>query len=94
MQSVATVATANGSKYLQQLCKHWSHRLEVEYDAERGRVNFGDAAVHFSAVAHYIVAVLAGPDAETLARLEPVVALHLQRFAYRENLAVVWVRGE
>jgi hypothetical protein len=93
MQSTATITTANGSKYLQQLCKHWSHKLETEYDNERGRVNFGDAAVHFSAAAHHIIAVLAGPNAETLDRLEEVVARHLRRFAHRENLAIMWVRG-
>ena len=30
------VATAAASKYLQQLCKHWSHRFAVEFDAADG----------------------------------------------------------
>ncbi|MFC5067148.1 DUF2218 domain-containing protein [Flaviflagellibacter deserti] len=25
------IATSKGSSYLQQLCKHWSHRLDVEF---------------------------------------------------------------
>ena len=92
-ESVATIATANASRYLQQLCKHWGHRLEVEFDAARGRVNFGTAAVHFTAAADALTAVLAGPDAATLDRLEPVVAEHLRRFAFREPLQVAWVRA-
>ena len=90
---MATIATPHASRYLQQLCKHWSHRLEVEFDAARGRVNFGTAAAHFTAAAGMLTAVLAGPDAATLDRLEPVVAAHLQRFAFREPLVVTWVRG-
>ena len=43
MQSVADVATSSGSKYLQQLCKHWGHRFTVAYDAHRGEVDFGFA---------------------------------------------------
>ncbi len=33
MNSVAVVKTSSGSKYLQQLCKHLSRKLEVEFDA-------------------------------------------------------------
>lgn len=28
--STARFATAHAEKYLQQLCKHWSHRFSVE----------------------------------------------------------------
>ena len=38
--STVRVPTTNGSRYLQQLCKHWSHNLEVEFDAQQGRVVF------------------------------------------------------
>ena len=38
--SVAQVPTRNGSKYLQQLCKHWTHNLAVEFTPERGTVTF------------------------------------------------------
>ena len=38
--SIARVPTANGSRYLQQLCKHWSHNLAVEFTPEKGRVVF------------------------------------------------------
>ena len=31
--STATVPTKSASRYLQQLCKHWAHNLEVEFDA-------------------------------------------------------------
>src|SRR5262249_15468971 len=33
-ETTARVPTANGSRYLQQLCKHWSHNLKVEFSPE------------------------------------------------------------
>ena len=90
-EAVAVIATPNGSKYLQQLCKHWSHKLETEFDAVRGRVNFEVAAAHFAAAADALTVTVAAPDAPTLERIEAVVASHLQRFAFREPLGTDWV---
>ena len=90
-EAVAVIATPNGSKYLQQLCKHWSHKLETEFDAVRGRANFEVAAAHFAAAADALTVTVAAPDATTLARIEAVVASHLQRFAFREVLGIDWV---
>jgi hypothetical protein len=92
-EAVAVIATPNGSKYLQQLCKHWSHKLETECDAVRGRVNFEVAAAHFAAAADALTVTVAASDATTRDRIADVVARHLQRFAFREPLGIQWVRG-
>lgn len=84
----ADIATAHASRYLQQLCKHWSHRLAVEFDAERGLVHMGGADCAFAAAPERLVLTLEGDAA---ARLRTVVAEHLQRFAFREELVVEWV---
>ena len=34
------VPTAHASRYLQQLCKHWSHNLTVDFDETHGTVTF------------------------------------------------------
>lgn len=34
-KAIAVVPTENGWKYLQQLCKHWSHKLDVELGEKR-----------------------------------------------------------
>lgn len=92
--SVANVPTANGGRYLQQLCKHWSHNLQVEYDAERGSVVFpkdgragsfpGDAIVSFAATTDQLDVRIDGTAADQVAALQNVVATHLDRFAFRE----------
>src|SRR5262249_26802220 len=39
-QTTVRVPTANASRYLQQLCKHWAHTLAVEFDEQTGAVTF------------------------------------------------------
>ncbi len=87
----ADIATDKGSRYLQQLCKHWSHRFQVEFDPNHGVVHMTGADCAFQATPERLVLTLAGDDAATLARLSGVVTEHLQRFSFREALEVRWV---
>ncbi len=81
----ATVPTAHASRYLQQLCKHWAHRLEVSFTAERGVVTFSEGTVAtMEAVPDGLAVAVTAPDAETLEQMKGVVARHLDRFAFRE----------
>ena len=85
------VATAAASKYLQQLCKHWSHRFAVEFDAGRGTVPMPGGTLTLAASPDGLRLDLDAPD-DALPRLEEVVAEHLQRFAFRETLVFDWAR--
>jgi hypothetical protein len=94
VSAIAAVPTAHGSKYLQQLCKHWSHNLSVEFTAEQGTVVFprdgragsfpDDAAVTFTAQAESLLVRINASVGEQLEALKDVVARHLDRFAFRE----------
>ena len=99
--SIARVPTANGSRYLQQLCKHWSHNLEVEFTPETGRVVFprnargadwpGDATLVLTAHADALECRLEASAEGQLEGLKGAVASHLDRFAFREApLAFDW----
>lgn len=93
-RAVAEVPTANGSRYLQQLCKHWSHNLTVDYTPERGTVVFprdargadwpGDGCALFEAEAETLTVRIDAAAPEQLEALKGVVASHLDRFAFRE----------
>ena len=39
-RSSVRIPTDKASRYLQQLCKHWSHNLAVDFTAEAGTVVF------------------------------------------------------
>ncbi|HEX8840185.1 MAG TPA: DUF2218 domain-containing protein [Sphingomicrobium sp.] len=92
--SSASVPTASGSRYLQQLCKHWSHNLKVEFTPEHGTVLFprdargadypADALVTFDAREAALDVRIDASSAEQLEGLKGVVARHLDRFAFRE----------
>jgi hypothetical protein len=92
--SVAQVPTASASRYLQQLCKHWSHNLQVEFTPENGSVVFphnarganfpGDGRALFEAGAEVLTVRIEASSAEQLERLQGTVASHLDRFAFRE----------
>lgn len=95
MSATAHVPTENASRYLQQLCKHWEHNLQVEFTPENGTVIFprdargadhpGDAVVTFNAVENGLDVRIDASSAEQLAGLKDAVARHVDRFAFREG---------
>lgn len=86
-RTTARIVTPNGSKYLQQLCKHWSHRfVETSFDAEAGRVPFDDErTLELRAHPDGLDLALDAPADQQL-RMQGVVIEHLRRFAFRETL--------
>jgi hypothetical protein len=93
--SQARVPTAEASRYLKQLCRHWSHKFPVEASDDHGRVPFGeDRVCTFEAEPDALLMRVATPDPAALTRLENVVSDHLMRFAFRENLGEIrWSRA-
>src|SRR3546814_2542320 len=92
--AIAKVPNAHGSKYLQQLCKHWQHNLAVEFTPGHGTVAFpkdargatwtDDALVTFDADADALAVRIDASGVDHLEAMNGVVARHLNRFAFRE----------
>jgi len=94
MQSIASVTTASAARYLSQLCKHWSHKFEVEFDAQSGRIALPLGVCRLTAGPESLGIVLETADEEGLVKMEQVVADHLNRFAHREGeLVFDWTRA-
>jgi hypothetical protein len=93
--SHATIPTASASRYLQQLCKHWSHKFAVEFTPERGDIPFDDTRrCLLDASADRLALRIEAADDAALARMQGVVIEHLKRFAFREDLGEVqWTRA-
>ena len=93
-QAAAAVPTVKASRYLQQLCKHWSHNLAVEFTPEQGSIVFprdirgqsfpGDAVVTLKAQESALEVVVEASAPNQLDGLKGAVARHLDRFAFRE----------
>lgn len=92
--SAARITTGNGSRYLQQLCKHFAHKLPTTFDPATGRIDFPLGPVRLAADAIGLDLSLGTATADGRATLEDVVSRHLVRFAFRETLEVAWVRSE
>jgi hypothetical protein len=92
--SHASIATASASRYLQQLCKHWSHKFAVEFTPEHGTIPFDETrrCVLDASAGRLALRIEAADDA-ALIRTQGVVIDHLKRFAFREDLGeVAWER--
>ena len=89
--SQARIATSNGSRYLQQLCKHWSHKFTVAFSPERGSIDFGGGqSCSLDASPEELLVRAEVPEGDDLHRFEGVIADHIARFAFRETLAFDW----
>lgn len=87
--AVVRIPTENASRYLQQLCKHWSHKYPVEFTAQNGRIEMSAGVLILDADPEGLGLRLT-TEPENLERMEGVVADHLRRFAFREELQFDW----
>jgi uncharacterized protein len=83
-KTIAVVPTDSGWKYLQQLCKHWAHKLEVELGEQKGVVSFPEATAVMTSDDQALTVEIEANSPEVLERMKGVVSSHLDRFAFRE----------
>ena len=87
--SQAHVSTASASRYLQQVCKHWSHKFAVEFTPEKGHIPFSDGRIcNLEATPDVLTLRAEAPDVEALERLQRVME-HIKRFSFREDFGEV-----
>lgn len=92
--AIASVPTGHASRYLQQLCKHWQHNLEVAFDAQQGTIVFprdargatwaGEATVTLTATPETLECRIDASEPGQRDGLKGAVARHVDRFAFRE----------
>lgn len=94
--SIARVPTHSASRYLQQLAKHWSHKMAVVFSEEEAAIDFPNGArLMMRAASETLDIELSVPEEGDVARMRDVVATHLDRFAFREApLTFDWVAGQ
>lgn len=92
--STARVRTDKASRYLVQLCKHFGHRVPAEWTATDGVVRFEPGTCRMTATGDALSLSCESAAPEDLAVVQDVVASHLVRFAWREEVSVDWVQGK
>jgi hypothetical protein len=84
MTLIANPATEHASRYLQQLCKHWSHKFEVSFTPEAGEIVLPLGTVELKAEADQLEITLRPLDGADLEKFKQVIEEHLDRFAHKE----------
>lgn len=90
--STTTIPTNRASVYLQQLCKHFGHKVPAEFDANAGRIELPFGECRLAADDAALTMIVEGTQ-EDLPRLERVIGDHLTRFAFREAPTFTWEQG-
>lgn len=86
----STAQTASASKYLQQLCKHFAHKVPAEWDPHKGEVSFPFGFCRMDATDTELKIRCEADEDLKMARLQAVIDNHLERFAWREELKLQW----
>lgn len=93
IETQAHVATANGVKYVQQLCKHFGHKIPTTFADGRGECKFDVGSALMDADQNGMNIKVSAADDVGSQRIQHVIESHLERFAFRESLLpLTWGR--
>lgn len=88
--TIARITTPKASGYLQQLCKHFAHKIDVTFTPQSGMITFTFGVASLVAAQDILeMQAQAGTTAD-LNRLQNVLTSHLERFAFREDFNIEW----
>lgn len=90
LTNTSKIETNRASSYLQQLCKHFSHKVDVQFDPEAGQINLPFGKCELSATATDLTMVVSAENQADLSKAARVISSHLERFAFRENPKIEW----
>jgi hypothetical protein len=85
LHDTGTFRSENASRYLQQLCKHFAHKIEVRFDPASGEIALPPGPARLTADDTQLTVQIAAEDAAGLERARGIIDKHLVRFAFREG---------
>ena len=89
----SVIRTEKASRYLQQLCKHFAHKVKSECDAAAGRVEFPMGLCHILAETDTLTFYCQSSKTQGLLVMQGIIENHLERFAWREEIEFPWESG-
>lgn len=89
-----SVKTEFAKRYLGQLCKHFAHKISVDYLPEettpQGVAHFPWGDCIMSAESDALSMTVTAETSAAVERVQAVLDDHLTRFAWREELTIEW----
>jgi len=86
----ADVVTADATRYAKQLVAHLGRKVEFTTEGETSSARFGDATGRILVAEGVLTLLAEAPDPDSLARVQDILARHLERFGRRRELVVDW----
>ncbi|MBU1311745.1 MAG: DUF2218 domain-containing protein [Gammaproteobacteria bacterium] len=90
LQCTARITTANGSKYLQRLCKHFAHKVRANWDENRGQVIFAEGVCTLEADVLGLQLICSAASQQDLMDIVDTMDRHFIRFAKAEAPELNW----
>jgi hypothetical protein len=90
MNTQATFKTSKAQRYLGTLCKHFGHKVPVQMDGDRGRIELQFGQCELAASDDALQIEVSAETKGNLDKAARVIASHLERFAFRENPQIEW----
>lgn len=86
LKATSRLETERASSYLQAMCKHFRHKVPVNYDATAGTADMPHGLLNMHVEDDTLHFHVQAADDQSLARMKYVVEAHIVRFAFREKL--------
>lgn len=90
LTSTAVVETAKAAGYAAQLARHFAHKIPARFEGAEGEIVFPSGICRLHVQDERLTMTLKAATPETVTALQDVVASHLLRFAFREDLRIEW----
>ena len=91
MERKGVVTTAFGSKYINKLCKHLTHRVTAEWNDDKGTVFFDMGICVMTATDDLLSVVCTAETASELGEILDTMKRHFDRFAVKDQLVLDWL---
>jgi hypothetical protein len=88
--STARVSTEKPKRYMEQLCKHFEHKIPVTRSEAENTITFTAGVCKLTTEDNALILNVEAANDADLATLQDVVARHLVRFMFREAVDVQW----
>jgi len=84
------IPTAAASSYIRKLCRHFAHKVSVQFSEQDGQVQFLQGQCVMKADAEYLSIYMQAEAPEGIAAMQFIIDDHLKRFVRFETLSYQW----
>lgn len=88
--AISHVSTTTPARYIGRLCKHFAHKIPVNFDEQQGRIEFPFGLALLAAEHDGLRLHVEAATPEQLDKLRDVIASHFERFAWQQALTLDW----